>query len=267
MSTAVTEPEPSPQPWLKRIPAPLFTVVYGALVILVVFGTAMAAGYTADTADTANTVDTTDTAEATSSEGAVDNERLPQPERPFNPPAADPDNVAASIRSHLITNVRVGKTDSGAMMRGDIVDGALDDTTEIAGHLSRLLEQNCLDTVTLTSKSGMRFNFWGFCFSTLPPATIAQLMDFGVDEEADSVAFAVYPVQGNFHTISLNWMDAGDTDDIDELIEQWQEVERPDEIDRITFNGYTDEEVVVMDNDKKTGEAIKRWPRFTNAEE
>lgn len=255
MSTAVTEPEPSPQPWLKRIPAPLFTVVYGALVILVVFGAAMAAGYTADTADTAG------------ADAVAESERLPQPERPFNPPPANPDNVAASIRPHLITNVRVGKTDSGAMMRGDIVGGALDDTTEIAGHLSRLLEQNCLDTVTLTSKSGMRFNFWGFCFSTLPPATIAQLMDFGVDEGADSVSFAVYPVQDNFHTITLNWMDVGDTDDIDELIEQWQEVERPDEIDRITFNGYTDDEVVVMDNDKKTGEAIKRWPRFTNAEE
>lgn len=255
MSTAVTEPEPSPQPWLKRIPAPLFTVVYAALVILVVFGAAMAAGYTADTAGSAG------------ADAVAESERLPQPERPFNPPPANPDNVAASIRSHLITNVRVGKTDSGAMMRGDIVGGALDDTTEIAGHLSRLLEQNCLDTVTLTSKSGMRFNFWGFCFSTLPPATIAQLMDFGVDEGADSVSFAVYPVQDNFHTITLNWMDVGDTDDIDELIEQWQEVERPDEIDRITFNGYTDEEVVVMDNDKKTGEAIKRWPRFTNAEE
>lgn len=255
MSTAVTEPEPSPQPWLKRIPAPLFTVVYGALVILVVFGAAMAAGYPADTADTAG------------AEAVAESERLPQPERPFNPPAANPDNVAASIRSHLITDVRVGKTDSGAMMRGDIVNGALDDTTEIAGHLSRLLEQNCLDTVTLTSKSGMRFNFWGFCFSTLPPATIAQLMDLGVDEGADSVSFAVYPVQGNFHTITLNWMDVGDTDDADELIEQWQEVERPDEIDRITFNSYTDDEVVVMDNDKKTGEAIKRWPRFTNAEE
>ena len=227
-------------------------MVYGALVILVVFGAAMAAGYTADTADSAG------------AEAVAESEWLPQPERPFNPPPANPDNVAASIRSHLITNVRVGKTDSGAMMRGDIVSGALDDTTEIAGHLSRLLEQNCLDTVTLTSKSGMRFNFWGFCFSTLPPATIAQLMDFGVDEGADSVAFAVYPVQGNFHSITLNWMDV---DDVDELIKQWQEVERPDEIDRITFNGYTDEEVVVMDNDKKTGETIKRWPRFTNAEE
>lgn len=257
MTTALTASEPSPQPWLKRIPAPLFTVVYGALVILVVFGAAMA-GYTADAAGTAETSGT---------EAAAESERLPQPERPVNAPPANPGNVAASIRSHLITNVRVGETGSGAMMRGDIVNGALDDTTEIAGHLSRLLEQNCLDTVTLTSKSGMRFNFWGFCFSTLPPATIAQLMTVGVDEGADSVSFAVYPAQGNFHSITLNWMDIDDADDADELMEQWQEVERPDEIDRVTFNGYTDDEVIVMDNDKKTGEDIKRWPRFTNAEE
>ena len=244
MSTAVTEPEPPQQPWLKRIPAPLFIAVYGALVIAVIVGAAMAAGYTADT--------TREDAE------------LPQPERPFNAAPADPGNVAASIRPYLITNVRVGETNTGAMLRGDIVDGALDDTTEIAGHLSRLLEQNCVDTVTLTSKSGMRVNFWGFCFATLPPATIAQFLDVGVEEGADSVAFSDYASHDHFRVITLNWMDV---DDADELSERWLDVERPDEIDRVTFNGYTDDEVVVVDNDRETGEQLKRWPLLTSAGE
>lgn len=243
MSTAVSEPEEK-QPLLRRIPAPLFIAVYGTLVILVVVGAAMAAGYTADT--------TREDAE------------LPQPERPFNPAPADPSNVAASIRPNLIDNVRVGETNTGAMLRGDIVDGALDDTTAIAGHLSRLLEQNCVDTVTLTSKSGMRVNFWGFCFATLPPATIAQFIDTAVDEGADSVAFSDYASHDHFHVVTLNWMDV---EDADELSQRWLEVERPDEINRITFNGYTDDEVVVVDNDKETGEELKRWPRLTNAAE
>ena len=240
MSTAVSDT----QPLVRRVPAPLFVAVYGALVILVIFGVAMAASRT--------TASTPEDAE------------LPQPERPFNPAPADPSNVAASIRPHLIDNVRVGETNTGAMMRGDVVVGALDDSTEIAGHLSRLLEQNCLDTVTLTSKSGMRFNFWGFCFSTLPPETIAQFIDFGVDEGADSVSFVDYASHNHFRVITLNWMDV---DDADAMSERWLDIERPDEIDRVTFNGYTDDEVVVVDNDKETGEQLKRWPLLTNAEE
>ena len=237
MSTAVSDT----QPWVRRVPAPLFVAVYGALVILVIFGVAMAASRT--------TASTPEDAE------------LPQPERPFNPAPADPGNVAASIRPNLIDNVRVGETNSGAMMRGDVVVGALDDSTEIAGHLSRLLEQNCLDTVTLTSKSGMRFNFWGFCFSTLPPETLAQYIDFGVAEGADSVSFVDYASHNHFRVITLNWMDV---DDADALSKRWLDVERPDEIDRVTFNGYTDDEVVVVDNDKETGEHLKRWPLLAN---
>lgn len=243
MSTAVSDSEQK-QPLLKRVPAPLFVAVYGALVILVIFGAAMAAGHTADT--------TREDAE------------LPQPQRPFNPAPADPGNVAASIRPDLITNVRVGETNSGAMMRGDIVDGSLDDTTDIAGHLSRLLEQNCLDTVTLTSKSGVRFNFWGFCFATLPPETISQFLDVAVEEGADSVSFVDYASHDHFHVITLNWLDVNDAD---ALSKRWLEVERPDEIDRVTFNAYTDDEVVVVDNDKEAGEQLKRWPLLTNDEE
>ena len=237
MSTAVSDK----QPWVRRVPAPLFVAAYGALVILVIFGVAMAASRT-----------------TASSPAAAE---LPQPERPFNPAPADPGNVAASIRPNLIDNVRVGETNSGAMMRGDVVDGALDDSTEIAGHLSRLLEQNCLDTVTLTSKSGMRFNFWGFCFSTLPPETLAQYIDFGVAEGADSVSFVDYASHNHFRVITLNWMDV---DDADALSKRWLDVQRPDEIDRVTFNGYTDDEVVVVDNDKETGEHLKRWPLLAN---
>ena len=59
MSTAVSDT----QPLVRRVPAPLFVAVYGALVILVIFGVAMAASRT--------TASTPEDAE------------LPQPERPF----------------------------------------------------------------------------------------------------------------------------------------------------------------------------------------
>ena len=83
MSTAVSDT----QPLVRRVPAPLFVAVYGALVILVVFGVAMAASRT--------TASTPEDAE------------LPQPERPFNPAPADPGNVAAVREVLEETGVRV----------------------------------------------------------------------------------------------------------------------------------------------------------------
>lgn len=249
MSTAVTAPEqpeqpeqpaqpaPEKQPWLRRIPAPLFVTAYGVLVIAVILGAAMAVGYTADAKST-----------------AVD---PPQPERPFNPAPADTTNIAESIRPHLITDVEVGETNTGAMLRGNLTEEAVAEPEELAGHLSRLLEQNCLDTVTLTSPRGMRVNFWGFCFATIPPETIQPLLAFADKEGADSLAFYDYAGRGHLHYVALNWMDAADN--TEKLERAWDRVERPDDLDRITFNAYAGDDVVVMDNDKKTGKQTKHW--------
>ena len=233
MSTAVSDT----QPLVRRVPAPLFVAVYGALVILVIFGVAMAASRT--------TASTPAAAE------------LPQPERPFNPAPADTTNIAESIRPHLITDVEVGETNTGAMLRGNLTEEAVAEPEELAGHLSRLLEQNCLDTVTLTSPRGMRVNFWGFCFATIPPETIQPLLAFADKEGADSLAFYDYAGRGHLHYVALNWMDAGDN--TEKLERAWDRVERPDDLDRITFNAYAGDDVVVMDNDKKTGKQTKHW--------
>ncbi|MDK8822272.1 hypothetical protein QP980_00110 [Corynebacterium coyleae] len=241
MSTSVTEPEQPTRTFLQRVPTPVFVTVYGALVVAAVVGAVFGLRYTAD---------------AESTEVS-----LPQPVRPFNPAPADPANVAASVRPHLIQNLQVGKTNTGVMARGDLAEYVMSDSTEFAGHVSRLLEQNCLDTLELTTPDGMRVNFWGFCFATIPATTIQNTFDFAVAQGADSASFAVYPAQNNFHEIRLIWTDAEATGyDAKQLERQWKQLNRPDEIDRIAFFGYYDDEVIVVDNDKKDGRSTKTFP-------
>lgn len=241
MSTSVTEPEQPTRTFLQRVPTPVFVTVYGALVVAAVVGAVFGLRYTAD---------------AESTEAS-----LPQPVRPFNPAPADPANVAASVRPHLIQNLQVGETNTGVMARGDISELVMSDSTEFAGHVSRLLEQNCLDTLTLTTPEGMRLNFWGFCFATIPATTIQNTFDFAVDQGADVASFSLFSAQNNFHQVTLTWTDAEATGkDAEDLKREWNELERPDEIDRITFNGYYDDEVVIMENDEKDGKSTESSP-------
>ncbi len=223
---------------LQRVPAPLFITAYGAVVIAGVIMAVMLSNYASD-------------AETKSVE-------LEQPRRPFNPAPADAGNVAASVRPHLIENAEVGATETGVMLRGDIPETA--SPTELSGHLSRLLEQNCLDTVTLTDAEGMRLNFWGFCFSTIPDTTIAEVLSYGEDAEADSVAIYNYATKNNRHEVVVNWVDAGSTEELDKLVKSWRKVSIPDEVDRVVFNAYGDEEVADMIKDRKSGNQLDRNP-------
>ena len=241
MSTVATESPQDTRPFVQRVPRPLFVAVYGTLLVLTVVGAVFAARYTAD-------------AESTP-------EELPQPARPFNPAPADPANVAASVRPHLIENLQVGTTKTGVMARGDITEQAVADPTEFAGHVSRLLEQNCLDTLTLTTPDGMRLNFWGFCFTTIPEQTIYDFVRFATTEEADAVSFAKFPAQKGVQYAKLTWMDADSTGkDPRALKRTWNRLQRPEEIDRLTFYGYYPDEVVVMTNDANNGKNTESSP-------
>lgn len=254
MSTLYRAPEEPAQPdiptparqrsvrrtWLQRIPTPAFVAGYGALVVAAaVLGGALVS-YSGSTE--AQTL------------------KLEQPRRPFNSAPADASNVAASVRPHLIENAEVGATETGVKLRGGIAEGAEQMPAEFAGHVSRLLDQNCLDTVSLSQTDGMRLNFWGFCFSTIPPTTIEEVMELGEDTGADSVALLNFAQRSNRHEAQVNWMDAGDTKKLDALVKTWRGVDLPDSVDHLTLTAYGDEEVVVMDKDRRGGNTIKRGP-------
>lgn len=241
MSTAATESTQDTRPFVQRVPQSLFIAVYGTLIILTVVGAVFAVRYTADAESSAE--ETTQTA------------------RSFTPAPADPENVAASVRPYLIENLKVGTTKTGVMARGDIAEQAVADPTEFAGHVSRLLEQNCLDTLTLTTPEGMRLNFWGFCFTTIPEQTIYDFFRFAETEDADAVSFAKFFAQQGVQYAKLTWMDADSTGkDPRALKRTWNRLQRPEEIERMTFYGYYDDEVVVMTNDANNGKNTESSP-------
>lgn len=226
--------------WWERIPTAAFVTGYGVIVVAAAVMAGALVNY--------------------SSEQETQTVELEQPRRPFNPAPADAGNVAASVRPYLIEDARVAATESGVALRGDIAEGVAQMPAEFAGHVSRLLDQNCLDTVSLSQPDGMRLNFWGFCFSTIPPATIQEVMELGEDTGADSVALLNFAQRSNRHEAQVNWMDAGDKKKLDALVKTWRGVDLPDEVDHLIFTAYGDEEVVVMEKDRRSGNTIKRGP-------
>lgn len=164
----------------KRIPTPIFVIGYGAIVLTLIVAMAMLVSYRADAeADASAATGTASTTTTTEQD----------PRQAWNPPLRDEANVLASIRPYLITDVESAVGETGVIMRGKATETAMASTAEFTGHLSRLLEQNCLDTLVLTTPNNMRMSFLGFCFSTLPPASIEKYTTFAADEDADSLAF------------------------------------------------------------------------------
>ena len=113
---------------LKRLPKAVFITVYGAVLIALVVMIAALTSYQTN----ARTTQTTPAPPVTA----------------WNPAPADAPNVAASVRPNVIADAQVGATKTGVMLRGDLTPTAMV-SAETAGHISRLLEQNCLDTLTL----------------------------------------------------------------------------------------------------------------------
>lgn len=234
--------EPVKEPWLRRVPAPAFITAYGAVLIAIAVGAAMLVNYSAH-----------------EPEKAVE---LPQPVRPFNPAPADPTNVAESVRTYLIEDAEVGATHTGAMLRGNISTTAMAQPAELTGHLSRLLEQNCLDTVALTAPGGMRVNFWGFCFSTISAPAISTMIDAADKEGADSVSFYNYADRGNRHEVTLNWFSAGPDTALDALAKRWRATAIPEDLQRINFTAYGDDNVILFEKDASTGNKLERYPEL-----
>lgn len=230
---------------LRRVPTPVFVVGYGLLVVAMLISVVMLASYrpAADTAET----------------------KQQNPAQPWNPVPMDVDNVRASVRDYLITDVETGTTRTGIMMRGAATEYAAANVDEFIGHVSRLLEQNCIDTLVLTTPDNLRLNFLGFCFSTLPQTTLTPFTQLALDEDADSVSVVHY-FSGAGNEIALNWLDVPNERKADQLEKLWEAHPRPEGLDRLKFAAYTDDGVRVRESVDGKGTVIIRAPlEFTTS--
>ncbi|MCP1386773.1 hypothetical protein M5J20_00960 [Corynebacterium sp. TA-R-1] len=261
MSTAITPAEPAPQApqeptpekrsLVQRVPTAVFVTTYGAIVVALVVLVAMLASYRADGTPARQPSTATGTAAtATSAEP-----ELPEPVQPWNPPPVDEANLRASIRPHLISNVESATTETGIVVRGEI-SGELETVLpELSGHLSRLLEQNCVRSLTLTTPDNLRLSFYNFCYTTVPQAAIAEFAAMADEENAEALIFTDTHSPTGIEA-DLNWLNVKDSD-LTRLEHTWRDMTRPATIGRLRLAAYGETEGLFRE--AGAGTRTKMW--------
>ena len=245
----------------KRIPTPIFVIGYGAIVLTLIVAMVVLVSYRADAeADVGAAAGSAATGTASTTTTTEQD-----PRQAWNPPLRDEANVLASIRPHLITDVESTVGETGVIVRGKATETAMASTAEFTGHLSRLLEQNCLDTLVLTTPNNMRISFLGFCFSTLPPASIEKYTTIAADEDADSLAFVNYNSAAGVE-VALGWLDVASASKLDELEQTWKRLPLEPGLDRLRTSAYTDAEAAAGQRVRGTYMEIRRSGLFTTTE-
>ncbi|QYH19453.1 hypothetical protein JKI95_10255 [Corynebacterium aquatimens] len=166
--------------------------------------------------------------------------------------------MLASIRRHLITDVQTSAGDTGVLMRGTIAGDLETQLPELSGHISRLLEQNCIDALTLKTADNLRLSFYGFCFSTIPETTISQLATLADEQDAEAMIIM------DTHSSSaieaeVVWLDVPDAR-LNSLELVWRDQIRPAGIKRLRFAAYGETEAAFYENPEASRTRLWRDP-------
>ena len=240
MSSSVPQNQPR-----HRISTPVFIVGFGALFIACIVLAVGVINYESGAsermdkaASTASSPRAAAVTTVTGSDGKPSASPVPKPA----PPETSEEQVRASIRTHFIADAKTTRTFTGVAVTGDVTELALTDLPEFTGHVSRLLEQNCVDSLGLTTPDNVRVTFNGFCYSTLPAETIQRMLTVALDGEADSIDYAHNPAYGNSNYVTMTWYT--DSENAAKRIhETWNDVRRPRAVEEIRFYTYSPEMV------------------------
>lgn len=244
---------PAKRPLIQRVPTPFFVVGYGALLVALVVLLAMLAAY-ANGAGSSRGRTTALTSESNAPTGAeasgeASQSNGPEKRYPFNPAPADPEEVRDSVRSYYITDLETVGTHTGTAASGKMTEAAEENPVDFAGHLSRLLQQSCLDELELTTRENMRVLFQGFCFSTLPPSTIVTAIRTANNLDADAVYLNSYhPGLGN--EMAFKWLKVADDDELQQLRDKWDDIDFPDGVRHLQFNASTPDTAYSMHHEQ-----------------
>lgn len=207
---------------VRALPAPVFTVIYGAIVIGLVTGGIFL-------------VDKVSSAE----EGNPD---VGKPVRPANPVITSEENVGASVRPYLIADAKAARTSSGVTLSGTMTPTAEESLSEFSGHVSRLLEQNCIDNMTVTTQDNLRVNIWGYCYFSPGQESLETYLGEALDSTADSITFAFYGGRDIEHVVDITWF-AESTSEADRAVSEWEDAEAVGTTDKLTLTAYDPQRV------------------------
>ena len=273
MSTQVTPPtstQDTEDNAYSRVPAGAFIVGFGALVIVCIVLTVGLFNYESSAQERASSTSTATSTESstsvhdiptvttvTGSDGQPSVSRPPKP----TPPETSEEQVRSSIRAHFIENAKTARTYTGVAVTGDVTELALEDMPEFTGHISRLLEQNCVDSMALTTPDNVRLTFNGFCYSTMPGETFERMLDVALEGEADSIDFAHNPSYGHSNHVSMTWF-VDNEEQAARIHETWHEVRRPRAVQEIRFATYSPEAVHRLIKERGKADAWIEDERF-----
>lgn len=269
MSTQVTPPsrtQDSETDTPRRVPAGAFIVGFGALVIVCVVLTVGLFNYessaqerssSTDTNTASSTQDIPPVTTVTGPDGQTSVSRPPKPA----PPETSEEQVRSSIRAHYIENAETARTYTGVAVTGDITEHALNDMPEFTGHVSRLLEQNCVDSMALTTPDNVRVTFNGFCYSTMPGETFERMLEVALNGGADSIDVAHNPTYGGNNYVSMTWY-VDNEEQAARIHETWHEVRRPRAVQEIRFSTYSPEAVHRLVKERGKADAWTEDERF-----
>lgn len=248
MSTQVSTTDPEKKS-RRSVPAAAFIVGFGALLIVCLVLAIGVVNYESSAEERASSRSATATS-TTSSEAlptvttvinANGETSVSRPPKPA-PPETSEEQVRASIRTRFIADAKTARTNTGVAVTGDVTEQALDDLPEFTAHVSRLLEQNCVDSMALTTPDNERVTFNGFCYTTMPGETFQRMLTIALEGEADSIDFANNPAYGNANYVSMTWYVANEKE-AERIHETWHSVRRPRAVEQILFYTYSPEKV------------------------
>ncbi|AWB84400.1 hypothetical protein [Corynebacterium liangguodongii] len=236
---------------LRRVPASVFTLAYGATIIAILAGGAVmiANSHAAEPAPPS----------------------VGRPLRAFNPVETSLDNVTESLRPYLLGDASTARTSTGVTLTATMTQQAQDDLADFSGHVSRLLEQNCIDSMTVKTQDNLRINIWGYCYFTPGPVALQTYITDALDGGADSVAFSAYPGRPIDQEASLIWF-TDSVEEGDKAVESWDDLDLVPATDQLSLVVYDPERVrvrgkfseetsrVETNHEDDTGEAFaEKW--------
>lgn len=220
MSTA---PQP---PQRRRIPTAAFVLGYGILVILAIILIITLVNHEASSKTT---------------RAPKEEEAAPAPEFP-----ADAKATLGLVNTALIDDPAAVSTDSGLLLEGVLTETAVANPQTLALHIDQLLNSTCLTNLALETPNNMQLDFWGFCFSSLPPEHIAEMITDAIETDADSLAIRDWPGSNHDKHVFYTWF--ADTPAEQAAIEnKWTAITGHKDIELVSLNLYGPESVQVVD--------------------
>ncbi|WP_257160085.1 hypothetical protein [Corynebacterium cystitidis] len=234
MSTSITPAKPR-----HILPAPVFVLGYGVLLISAVVLIVLLVNHEASS------------------------EATPQPKEKKNSAGptfeTDPQATLGLVHPWLIDEASAAPAQNGLRLEGVLTEAADANPTALAIHIDQLLMSTCLTNLALETQDNMQLDFWGFCYSSMPPEQLEKLITDARVTGADSLAILDFPGSNHDKEVFYTWF--ADTDrEQAEIEKKWTVITGDKDIELISLSLYGPDSIQVVDFEEGGKPTRKKSP-------